>query len=214
MSSSIQIVSLDGNIGSGKSTLMKYFMKNKDIFEKKCPETEFAFLLEPVDEWTDITDEQNVPILTKFYEDTDKYAFTFQMMVYLSRLALIKKTVDNFRQNGRKQKEKLVIITERSLLTDKEVFCKMLYDSKKISKIEYAVYSKWYKTFTKDYSVNKILYLATDPVVCSERVIKRLRDGENKISAEYLWLCHEYHRGMVNTFISEKKREKRIQVER
>jgi len=199
--SAIQIVSLDGNIGSGKSTLMKQLIEKKEIFEKKCPDIEFAFLLEPVDEWSDVCDEKGVPILEKFYEDTKKYAFSFQMTVYLSRLSLIKKTVDNFRKNGTKQK--LVIITERSLFTDKEVFCKMLYDNKHISKLDYNVYNKWYNTFSGDYNVNKILYLTTSPVICTGRVIKRSRDGENNMSSEYLWLCDEYHKGMIYTFLSE-----------
>jgi deoxyadenosine/deoxycytidine kinase len=200
--STIQIISLDGNIGSGKSTLMKQLIENKEIFEKKCSDTEFSFLLEPVDEWSDVCDEKGVPILEKFYEDTQKYAFSFQMTVYLSRLSLIKKTVDNFRKNGTKQK--LVIITERSLFTDKEVFCKMLYDNKHISKLDYNVYNKWYNTFSCDYNVNKILYLTTSPVICTQRVIKRSRDGEKNISSEYLWLCDEYHKGMIYTFLSEK----------
>jgi deoxyadenosine/deoxycytidine kinase len=196
--SNIQIVSLDGNIGSGKSTLMNYFIQKKEMFEKQSPDTEFVFLLEPVDEWTDICDESGIPILTKFYENIEKYAFSFQMMVYLSRLSLIKKAVDKFRKNGTKQK--LVILTERSLLTDKEVFCKMLYDNKQISKIDYSIYNKWYNTFSHEYKVSKILYLNVYPVLCSERTMKRSREGENKISLDYLWLCDKYHKGMVYNF--------------
>ena len=201
LSNNIRIVSLDGNIGSGKTTFMKYLIENKSKFESKSPNTEIVFLLEPVDSWGDIRDEKDVPILTKFYEDTEKYAFSFQMMVYLSRLTLIKKHVDNFLKNKENNsKEKLIIITERSLLTDRDVFCKMLYDTKKISYIDYNIYNKWFTTFSDDYPVNKIIYLLTKPEVCAERTVKRAREGESKISSEYLWLCELYHKYMVDTF--------------
>ena len=32
-----------------------------------------------------------------------------------------------------------------SLFTDKYVFAQMLYDSKKMEKIEYEIYNKWFK---------------------------------------------------------------------
>ena len=214
LSKNIQIISIDGNIGSGKSTLMNYFIEQKESFKLTEPNTEFVFLLEPVDEWSDIRDESGIPILTKFYENTEKYAFSFQMMVYLSRLSLIKKHIDDFQKNKRKhKKEKLVIITERSLITDKEVFCKMLYDSKKISYMDYSIYNKWYNTFAHDYPISKIIYLATDPLICSERTKQRSREGESKITAEYLWLCDNYHKNMVDTFEIEKGERNVVRLE-
>ena len=51
-----RIVSIEGNIGSGKSTLLanlkKYFNK----------ETNIVFLKEPVDEWSNIKDENGTTI--------------------------------------------------------------------------------------------------------------------------------------------------------
>lgn len=212
LSNNIQIISLDGNIGSGKTIFMKYLIENKERFETKSPNTEFMFLLEPVDSWSDIRDENNVPILTKFYENTEKYAFSFQMMVYLSRLSLIKKHVDNFLNKENNSKEKLIIITERSLLTDRDVFCKMLYDTKKISYIDYNIYNKWFITFSEDYPVKKIICLLTKPEVCAERTIKRAREGENKISSEYLWLCDLYHKNMINTFEEQHGKENLLKL--
>ena len=58
------ILSIDGNIGSGKSTLYKdlqsHYKNNADI----------CFVPEPVDDWTHIVDGDNVPILTNLYKDT------------------------------------------------------------------------------------------------------------------------------------------------
>jgi Deoxynucleoside kinases len=84
MSSPI-ILSIDGNIGSGKSTLyddlQKYYKDNDSI----------CFVPEPVEDWKSIVDSDNVPILTNLYKNTNKYAFRFQMMAYISRLNLLRK---------------------------------------------------------------------------------------------------------------------------
>ena len=77
------ILSIDGNIGSGKSTLyadlQTYYANNNDI----------CFVPEPVDEWKSIIDHEGTPILTNLYKNTPKYAFRFQMMAYISRLHLL-----------------------------------------------------------------------------------------------------------------------------
>ena len=81
---SVKIISIDGNIGSGKSTLMEelkaHYSSNKNV----------VFLKEPVDEWETITDENGSTILEKFYENPTKYGFSFQIMAYISRLNIIK----------------------------------------------------------------------------------------------------------------------------
>ena len=64
------------------------------------------------------------------------------MMAYISRLNKLKEAIDSL-----KLKENAVIVTERSLMTDKFVFAKMLYDEKKIEKIEYNIYNKWFDSF-------------------------------------------------------------------
>ena len=79
------ILSIDGNIGSGKSTLYA------DLQTYYKDNTEICFCPEPVDSWTKIVDSNNTPILTNLYKDTKKYAFRFQMMAYISRLHLLRK---------------------------------------------------------------------------------------------------------------------------
>lgn len=86
------------------------------------------FLKEPVDDWEAIVDEEGQTMLQKFYADQEKYSFPFQMMAYISRLALLRDAL--------KGSPNATIISERSLYTDKLVFAKMLFDMKKIGKIE------------------------------------------------------------------------------
>ena len=84
-----KIISIEGNIGSGKSTLVSLL---KDTFENtKSNPYDVIFLQEPVDEWENIKDSAGNTMLEKFYQDQEKYSFPFQMMAYISRLALLKK---------------------------------------------------------------------------------------------------------------------------
>lgn len=171
------ILSIEGNIGSGKSTLVK----NLENYHKK--NSKICFLQEPVDIWNTIVDENNDTILTNYYKNQKKYAFPFQMMAYISRLSLLKKAL---------KKDYNLIVTERSVLTDKMVFAKMLYDDKNIEEIEYSIYLKWFDEFIEELPELKIVYVQTDPIIAKSRVDKRAREGEN-IPLEYLINCDKYH---------------------
>ena len=182
-----KIVSIEGNIGSGKSTILenmkKYFSEYSNV----------VFVDEPVSEWETITDPKNGEnIIQLFYRDQEKYSFSFQMMAYISRLSLLKKAYE--------ENENCIIITERSLLTDKHVFAQMLYDDGKIEDINYQIYKKWFDTFSKDFPIDLFIYVDTMPTNCFKRVDKRSRTGENNIPLEYLNNCHIYHERMMEKF--------------
>lgn len=182
------IISVEGNIGSGKSTLISYlkeYYKNNDSV---------LFLKEPVDEWVTIKDANGITILQKFYQDQEKYAFSFQMMAYISRLALLKKSI-NDNPNTK------VFITERCLYTDKYVFAKMLYENNKIEDVNYAIYQNWFNTFAEEYPISCLIYIHATPTVCKNRINIRNRIGEDEISLEYLSSCNDYHDQMINHFM-------------
>lgn len=178
------IISIDGNIGSGKSTLLKnlkeFYKDNKKII----------FLKEPVDEWNEIKDENGITILEKFYSDKKKYAFPFQMMAYISRYKILNEELE-------KNKD-CILITERSIYTDKLVFARMLYETKDIDEISYKIYNQWFDTLSKNLKIDKLVYVDTKSEICQERIIKRNREGENEISIDYLNKCEIYHQFMVN----------------
>jgi deoxyadenosine/deoxycytidine kinase len=183
------IVSIEGNIGSGKSTLLDNLRNNYKDYEN------IVFLKEPVDEWEKITDENGVTILEKFYADQYKYSFAFQMMAYVSRLKVLR---DSLKQIKKFENKKTIIITERSLYTDKMVFAKMLYDSGKIEHINYQIYLNWFETFSEEFPVHKIVYVKTCPEKCYSRIQKRSREGEENIPLDYLVNCSKYHNDMLN----------------
>ena len=199
-SSAYTIVSIEGNIGSGKSTLLANL---REIYKE---DADIVFLNEPVDEWEKITDENGVTILEKFYADQEKYSFPFQMMAYVSRLKVLRcalREIFTGRLNSPGPAKKVILITERSLFTDKLVFAKMLYDDKKIEPVNYRIYLNWFDTFLDEFPVHKVVYVKTDPEQCHGRIAKRSRDGEANIPLEYLQNCSRYHDNMLDTASSE-----------
>ena len=182
------ILSIEGNIGSGKSTLMQnlkeYYKNNPCVI----------FLKEPVDEWTRICDSNGVNILEKFYADQEKYSFPFQMMAYISRLNVLRQALKSITPNSN---NKYLIITERSLNTDRFVFAKMLYETGKIEDVNYQIYLNWFDTFSEEFPVNKVVYVKTSPEICHSRISNRARAGEDLIPLEYLQSCDKYHTEML-----------------
>ena len=194
---SIILVSIEGNIGAGKSTLVKQFQEcstssNIDII---C-------LQEPVDEWNEIKDENGVTILENFYQDQTKYAFSFQMMAYITRLKRLMDTIEEHTQS-KTNSPKTIIVMERSLWTDKNIFAKMLYDDGKIGKMEYEIYNRWFNVFIEKIPLINVVYLKVDPTTCQERIQTRNRKGEENITIDYLKSCHDYHEKWLNESVSK-----------
>lgn len=188
----IKIISIDGNIGSGKSTLLTHLKQHYNNNNN----ANVIFLKEPVDEWEKIKDKEGNTMLQKFYADQQKYSFAFQMMAYISRLSILRKTI---REYTNKNKDKLIIITERSLYTDKHVFAKMLHDQNMIEDVTFQIYLNWFDEFSTDFPVDSIIYVKTDPQICHDRIHKRSRVGEDIIPLSYLQECHKYHEEFLDT---------------
>ena len=182
MAVNYKIISIEGNIGSGKSTLLEnvrnYYKDNSNVI----------FLREPVDEWEKIKDKDGSTMLQKFYGNQDRYSFAFQMMAYISRLKILR---DTFKDN--KNNTELIIITERSLYTDKYVFAKMLFDQGKIEDVCYQIYLNWFEEFAQDFQITHTVYVKTEPQKCYDRIHKRARQGEEVIPLDYLKDCNNYH---------------------
>lgn len=175
------LISIEGNIGSGKSTIINYL--------KTLDSNNIIFVDEPVNEWLNIkSDGKNA--LELFYEDQKKNAFWFQVLAYITRL---KNLLETIKHNPGK-----IIITERSIYTDKYVFAQMLYESGNISDIEFKTYNYWFDTFKKETTVDAILYVNTEPEECKNRIKKRNRPEEKEIPLEYLKNCHEKHLNWIN----------------
>ncbi|MBI96153.1 hypothetical protein CL656_03315 [bacterium] len=177
------VISIDGNIGSGKST---FFTILKEKYKNRI---DIRFLDEPVDKWSEIKDEQNITMLENYCKDQTKYGFSFQIMACVTRMKIL---MDALHDPNVK-----FIISERSILTDKNVFAKMLFDANNISKMDYDIYKIFYDTH-KNFIKNIVLvYIQTSPKICKERIQKRNRKGEDLITLDYLEMCHKYHEDWI-----------------
>jgi len=184
-----KIVTIEGNIGSGKSTLFD------KLSETLKDDKRYIFVPEPVSVWETFKDKQGKTILENFYDDNKRYSFSFQMLACITIYEQLKKKIE--------ENPNATIISERGLYTTKMVFGKMLYDGGQIDYLDYQIYLKWYEVFAKDYKVDKIIYVKTDPSICIKRILKRSRDGENNISIDYLNKCDEYHNKMLDSNICD-----------
>jgi len=119
------------------------------------------------------------------------------MMAYISRLALLRQTVREHAGRCR------VIITERSVDTDRNIFAKMLYDSGDIEEDEHTIYNLWFDEFVRDLPVAGLIYIRANPETCMERIHKRGREGET-IPLEYVQKCHDYHDAWINGITCKK----------
>ena len=146
-------------------------------------------------------------MLKKFYSDQEKYSFAFQMMAYISRLKILRDTIKEINKNPERN---YVIITERSLYTDKYVFAKMLYDQGKIEDVCYQIYLNWFDEFVSDYDIKYTIYVNTEPKKCYERIHKRARQGEEVIPIDYLDSCHNYHNEFLDDINKIIKTEKLV----
>jgi deoxyadenosine/deoxycytidine kinase len=183
---SLCIISIEGNIGAGKTTILKRLQ------DKMAGDKNIIFLLEPVDLWETMIDPiTGDNILQSFYRDPHKYAFTFQVMAYSTRLA-------NLREIIRQNPECSVIICERSLTADKNIFAQMLYDDGKMDDLQFQVYNKFYTEYADDFHLDGIIYIDTSTETCYNRIKKRSRTGEDEIEFEYLKKCNDYHDKWLN----------------
>jgi deoxyadenosine/deoxycytidine kinase len=177
-----RLVSVEGNIGAGKSTLIEKLQK------KYNNDTRVIFMFEPVKEWESLKDEKGKNMLEKFYENPTKYAFAFQIMAFNSRLQIMRDTIQYAIETNVE-----VIVMERSLDADFHIFAKMLYEEGCMEKVEFEIYSKMASYELNEYGVDGIIWLDTDYEECFERIQVRAREGESNISLRYLNKCGQYH---------------------
>jgi len=164
-------VCVEGNIGSGKTMLLKYFSDKEDV----------AVMEEPVVQWRNLHGHN---LLDMMYKDPARWAHLFQSYVQLTMM-----------EQHLRPSSNAVKMMERSLFSARYCFVENLFHSGKLSEAEYLVYNEWFKMITKnvDIAVDLIVYLKTDPKIVHERTKRRGRSEEQQIPLEYLEKLHRYY---------------------
>ncbi|MBI2027741.1 MAG: deoxynucleoside kinase [Deltaproteobacteria bacterium] len=168
-----RIISIAGNIGIGKSTLTS--MLSKQLGWK------------PYFEVVDTN-----PYLSDFYKDMNQWSFHLQVYFLSQR----------FKHQKEMMNQEGIVVQDRSIYEDVEIFAKNLYLQRKFNNRDYENYKELFSTMT-DYlkPPDVLVYLRASVGTLIKRIAQRGRNFEMSIPKEYLEQlnCHydewiEYYR--------------------
>lgn len=159
------IISICGNIGCGKTTLLN--LLSQDGF--KC-------MLEGIKDWGDI--------LELSYSEPEKYSLAFQLRI-ISEQTLQKESI-------LKMNEKNVFI-ERSSDDGRHVFVNAKKQLSHLDDVMIAEFDRWVNIHKMGIQPHKTVYLRTTPEIAAERIQKRQQAGDSFIDKEYLKMLHELY---------------------
>lgn len=169
------IVTIDGNIGTGKSTVMRVLCETYPNL--------FISHQEPVSGWE--------PFLQSLYEE-DRGHFAFQAKVWRDCC-----TKDLVRGEG-------LHIVERSPAMRRHVFLAPLVDHHDIRNHELALLNEMYSD-VMSFRTDVRVYLRSNPAACLERVKKRGRTSESRIRFQYLEQIHKRHEDAVAAAVASEE---------
>ena len=171
----VKKIIIEGNIGSGKTTFVNYISKNFN---------DATVNYEPVEKWQSYQDEQDINLLNNFYNDQQRWGYTFQNMAFMTRVKDLIKPCNT--------KYKFI---ERSIYTDRNCFALNCYETGKINKMEWEIYTDWFNWLSNSFDVKPdgYIYLRVKPDICLERINKRNRQEESGIPIDYLENIHIKH---------------------
>jgi len=183
------IFSLEGNIGSGKSTMLKYIREQYPHWN---------YIDEPVDSWLSMKDENGSSLLECFYTDKKRWSYTFQNSAFITRYTSMMNTIQNWHSNQDPNKSN-IFITERCVLTDRYVFAEMLREEGDLNLLEWNLYTKWFDWFSNSSPINGLIYINTEYNTCNDRIKWRGRKGEESIPINYLDSLEKQHNKWLST---------------
>ncbi len=168
---------ISGNIGVGKTTLAKKISKKFN----------WELQLEEV---------KNNPYLDDFYKSMKDWSFHLQIFFLNSRFNQIQKISES----------KNIVIQDRSIYEDYEVFTKTLYDSGILLEREFKNYKRLYNTILKYINEPDLLiYLRNIKInKIIKNINKRSRKFEQAIDENYLSKLNEYYENWIQNHPKEK----------
>lgn len=172
---------IEGNISVGKTTFLKRIASQsvelRDMVE---------IVPEPVGKWQDVGD-SHFNILDAFYENPERYAYTFQNYVFVTRMMQEKDSRGTNRE---------LRLLERSVFSDRMVFVRAVHEAHWMSEMELSIYDSWFDPIVSSLPglvPDAFIYLRAEPEICYSRLLNRARAEENTVTLEYLQGLHDKH---------------------
>ncbi|MCD4672408.1 MAG: deoxynucleoside kinase [Anaerolineaceae bacterium] len=167
-----KFIAVAGNIGVGKSTLVKMLGEQLD----------WEPFYEPVTE---------NPYLTDFYKDMKAWGFHSQIFFLSHRLQIHHELVQ---YSGS-------VIQDRSVYEDAEVFARNLFLQGHLSSRDFQTYQTLYYTLTEFLPPpDLVIYLRASVTTLLQRITLRDRDYERTISPDYLRQLNGLYEDWINNF--------------
>lgn len=135
-------IMVEGNIGTGKSTLLNFLSKSEYI---EC-------FQEPVHEWENLN---GYNLLAMTYEDPENYSFAFQSYVMLTMMNIL----------NAKTKNNKIKVMERSILSSQNCFVQALIENNSLKEPFTSILTQWFQFVTNNFDSKPdlIIYLREDP---------------------------------------------------
>lgn len=200
------IISVEGIIGAGKSTIMNLLRTELGSSYRGI---NIVYIDEPVDLWTTSIRVENISSnegikniipLEVFYEDQSKYALSFQLYALITRVEALKEIIDSITVPT-------IIITERSCNSDMHVFAKMHVKLGNIDSMMILTYNTIFSHITKDLHqyFKYYVHIQVSSEIAYNRIERRDRTCESCVSLDYLRQLDSLHRELYDKHIGDAK---------
>lgn len=153
-----KFIAVAGNMGVGKSTLVQFL----------CKQFKGQPFYEPVND---------NPYFAKFFLDMKKWAFHSQVYFLTHKFHIHQRIME---KSG-------LVVLDRTIYEDAEIFAKGLYQTKKMLKDDFDLYWSLYESICKSLRPPDILiYLTCSIETLKKRIINRGRLEEKSVPLSYL----------------------------
>jgi deoxyadenosine/deoxycytidine kinase len=199
----ITLLSIEGGIGAGKSTLIQNirdanldyeFVATDDSDECFTELGRIEVLPEPSDRWQhELAFGTHLSMLQAYYRDPRNNGGVFQLYALITRAIRLVNTIINTK--------KRIVIVERSIYSDMNCFMRVNRESGNVNGCCITTYFIYFRMIESllDREPDGYIYLCLDPVKCSARIEERARDAESDIPLEYLQSLEIAHNEWIST---------------
>lgn len=170
------IISLEGNIGSGKENFIQ--------FMKKAFKDNVSFLEDSIYSW------DNENLLKNFYKDPSRWAMTLEIHSTTQKCRRLQENIEN-------SAPPKVLITRRTPISDRECFVKSCMQMKYMSPKEAEIYNNLFETF-KIPKYDGVIYLKSNVNKCYENIISKHTDVEKIIEFDYIQRLHTNYENWIH----------------
>ncbi|KAL4297553.1 hypothetical protein GQ457_12G013040 [Hibiscus cannabinus] len=181
---------VEGNISVGKTTFLQRIanetLELRDLVE---------IVPEPIDKWQNVGPD-HFNILDAFYADPQRYAYTFQNYVFVTRVMQERESCGGL---------KPLRLIERSIFSDRMVFVRAVHEANWMNEMEISIYDSWFDPVVSclpGLIPDAFIYLRASPDTCHKRMLLRKRAEEGGVSLDYLRDLHEKHESWLLPFES------------